>query len=131
VPQQVDIVALWIDEGVTYVDAWFEGNAGYETAGGEGELPPCGEDLQQEVIEELRDADSDDPARDDDNPANENDADAAGGDGEADDPSGSSSADAGSESNKDTAGCSVAGTLTAGPLALGLALLGMARRRRK
>ena len=54
VPQQVDIVALWIDEGVPYVDAWFEGDAGYKTAGGEGELPPCGEDLQREVIRDRK-----------------------------------------------------------------------------
>ena len=135
VPQEVDIVALWIDDGVTYVDAWYEGNAGYETGGGEGELPPCGEDLQQEVIDELRSGDSDDPEEDeDDDPMDEGDAEGASDDGAADDPSaptGSASTNDAAESDKDASGCSVAGTLTAGHLALGLALVGMARRRRE
>ena len=96
--EEVDIIALWrLEDGFAYVDTWYEGDAGYATGGGVGQLPSCGEDLQQQVIDELYAEDADE--------------------------SGSS------EEDKSPAGCSVAGSLTAGPLALGLALVGMVRRR--
>ena len=117
-PQSVKAVALYLDEGVTYVNPWYEGSGGFETTAGVGELPACGEDLQQEVIDALLEAEDTNGPRDGRDPLDSGAPESA---ADEEEPSGSASGQKG--------GCSVTGTFAASPVLWGLLLAGTARRR--
>ncbi|HCH66811.1 MAG TPA: hypothetical protein DFR83_28670 [Deltaproteobacteria bacterium] len=117
-PQEVKPVPLSIDDGTIRVDPWYEGTADFETQDGVGELPACGEDLQQEVMDELRSGDVEDSGE----PASSSD------EGEVEPPE--DEGEPGPTGDSDKGGCSVAGGSAAGPVLWGLLLLGMGRRRR-
>ena len=118
-PQEVKPVPLSIESGSIRVDPWYMGTADFETREGVGELPACGEDLQQEILDELLSEGSEDTGE----PA-----------GTADDGEPGQRADGGEPGltdDSDKGGCSVAGGRTAGPVLWGLLMLGMVGRRRR